>query len=236
MAKNFDDVVYALLKKEIVAHSGSITGITIGSDDASIDIHYGEGKVDNVPFPNQLTTEQRQLVAKFSVDPNGNLLFDGKDLVEKADIVTTTLDENSTNDDIYGGKAIYDAIVDAAPFKFGIDDKGNYGYYKAGADTVTPFRVEPTQFATGVIANLSSESIVIDISKRYLVSVSLKYTEPNDTLRLNNFYVSDGIVQELIPSSLGYGACTLSGNTLTIENTNTTITVDLYICYTILEI
>ena len=26
------------------------------------------------------------------------------------------------------------------PFKFGIDNDGNYGYYKAGADTVTPFK------------------------------------------------------------------------------------------------
>lgn len=34
----------------------------------------------------------------------------GEDLVKKADIKTTTLNENSTNDEIYGGKAIYDAI------------------------------------------------------------------------------------------------------------------------------
>ena len=26
------------------------------------------------------------------------------------------------------------------PFRFGIDDQGNYGYYKVGADTVTPFK------------------------------------------------------------------------------------------------
>lgn len=35
---------------------------------------------------------------------------DGAELVKKADIKTTTLDENAINDDIYGGKAIYDAI------------------------------------------------------------------------------------------------------------------------------
>lgn len=28
------------------------------------------------------------------------------------------------------------------PFKFGVDDSGNYGYYKAGADTVTPFKAD----------------------------------------------------------------------------------------------
>lgn len=26
------------------------------------------------------------------------------------------------------------------PFKLGIDENGNYGYYKVGADTVTPFK------------------------------------------------------------------------------------------------
>lgn len=27
------------------------------------------------------------------------------------------------------------------PFSFGVDDKGRYGYIKAGADTVTPFKI-----------------------------------------------------------------------------------------------
>ena len=31
---------------------------------------------------------------------------------------------------------------DLADFRFGIDDEGNYGYYKVGADTVTPFSEE----------------------------------------------------------------------------------------------
>ena len=31
-------------------------------------------------------------------------------------------------------------VVDKLPFKFGIDENGNYGYIKVGADTVTPFK------------------------------------------------------------------------------------------------
>lgn len=31
-------------------------------------------------------------------------------------------------------------MIDGIPFKFGIDDDGNYGYIKDGADTVTPFK------------------------------------------------------------------------------------------------
>lgn len=36
--------------------------------------------------------------------------------------------------------ALENRLIDKQiPFKFGVDDEGNYGYYKAGADTVTPF-------------------------------------------------------------------------------------------------
>lgn len=31
-------------------------------------------------------------------------------------------------------------VNDKAPFKFGVDKNGNYGYYKTGADSVTPFK------------------------------------------------------------------------------------------------
>lgn len=31
------------------------------------------------------------------------------------------------------------AIAEIAPFRLGIDEQGRYGYYKDGADTVTPF-------------------------------------------------------------------------------------------------
>lgn len=66
--------------------------------------------------------------------------------VDKTDI-TTTIDSTSTNDKVVGAKAVYDI----APFKFGIDENGNYGYYKAGADTVTPFKSSAELEDTGKI-------------------------------------------------------------------------------------
>lgn len=39
----------------------------------------------------------------------------------------TAIDANLTSGDV--------------KFRFGVDDQGNYGYYKAGADTVTPFSI-----------------------------------------------------------------------------------------------
>ena len=80
--------IYAILCKKIIASAGGVTGITVGADGASIDISYGAGGKDNVPFPNQLTTAQRQLVVKFSVDANGKLLFDGKEITP--DFLITT--------------------------------------------------------------------------------------------------------------------------------------------------
>ena len=43
-------------------------------------------------------------------------------------------------------------ITNKIPFGFGIDSNGNYGYIKAGADTVTPF----TSFNFEIIGNKSS--------------------------------------------------------------------------------
>ena len=36
--------------------------------------------------------------------------------------------------------AHWEAVGEAIPFRFGIDSDGNYGYIKAGADSVTPFK------------------------------------------------------------------------------------------------
>ena len=55
------------------------------------------------------------------------------------------------------------------PFKFGIDDDGNYGYYKAGADTVTPFKtggdIKTLDFEI-ISNNLTSSSASIYINTK----------------------------------------------------------------------
>lgn len=42
-----------------------------------------------------------------------------------------------------------DKIDSDIPFRFGIDENGNYGYYKEGADTVTPFKMPLPDNFTG---------------------------------------------------------------------------------------
>ena len=46
-------------------------------------------------------------------------------------------------------------IAERVPFKLGIDSNGNYGYYKEGADTVTPFKrlVKAGDITISYIAN-----------------------------------------------------------------------------------
>ena len=55
---------------------------------------------------------------------------------ENLGLTLPSADENVSLDVINGNNQIID---DALPFKLGIDADGNYGYFKDGADTVTPF-------------------------------------------------------------------------------------------------
>ena len=69
-----------------------------------------------------------------------------------------------------------DWIDDRVPFSFGVDANGNYGYIKAGADTVTPFKRVSKKVGT----------IVCGLSER-----SLDYSEADDRdeLTVDNFYL-----------------------------------------------
>lgn len=60
------------------------------------------------------------------------------------------------------------------PFAFGIDANGNYGYYKAGADTVTPFNVIKESNLVFIQVNnstwaTSTSTDKLQVGKYYLV-------------------------------------------------------------------
>lgn len=48
-------------------------------------------------------------------------------------------------------KDIYNKMDSDIPFRFGIDENGNYGYYKAGADSVTPFKFNKGNAVSSVV-------------------------------------------------------------------------------------
>ena len=64
------------------------------------------------------------------------------------------------------------------PFGFGVDDDGNYGYYKAGADTVTPFKKGvDADVGIGLYLNSVKTSTTVNIpcSKNFITDVSMRY-------------------------------------------------------------
>lgn len=80
--------LYSMLCKKITQSAGGVTKVSLGSDGNSIDFTLASGAVDNVPFPQQLTQAQKDLIAKFSVNATGKLLFDGKEITP--DFLNTT--------------------------------------------------------------------------------------------------------------------------------------------------
>ena len=90
------------------------------------------------------------------------------------------------------------------PFNFAIDDDGNYGYIKAGADTVTPFK-------TGEGSNYGG---IIHLSTTNLQNKSITGTNGTDTVI--GAFDSLGIADLHIPSD-GNWTLTCDGNELTVR-------------------
>lgn len=77
------------------------------------------------------------------------------------------------------------------PFRFGVDSNGNYGYYKVGADTVTPFKTVSKKIGT----------ITCGLSEKTLDCSNLS---DKDKITVDNFY--------LIPTSFTIIDSPVSGN------------------------
>lgn len=72
-----------------------------------------------------------------------------------------------SNASTVGGKNVdYFAKAESVPFNFGVDNNGNYGYIKAGADSVTPFRKIDLlwELASGT-TTFEAQTISLDLSK-----------------------------------------------------------------------
>lgn len=90
------------------------------------------------------------------------------------------VDENNFDSVIQEAKAKFSSALEEktdksnVPFRFGIDSNGNYGYIKAGADTVTPFKTVAKKVGTIVCGWKEN---VLDCSK----------FEDRDRLTVDNF-------------------------------------------------
>ena len=113
------------------------------------------------------THANKDVLDKLNVSDNGTLLFDGNAIGSSASVTAGKSAYEIAQDhgfegtesewleslkgeqiDTYSKEEADTKFVTAAQiwtgsnqFRFGVDSNGNYGYYKAGADTVTPFKL-----------------------------------------------------------------------------------------------
>ena len=113
-------------------------------------------------------------------------------------------------------------------FKFGVDADGNYGYYKAGADTVTPFK------NSGGVEYFEASRIVFATSNPRLYFI---FNESTCELKINWTKI-DGDAQLLSIITQFSGICEAVGNTtatgmkvFVTSETNPTINKTMYAAY-----
>lgn len=96
-------------------------------------------------------------------------------------------------------KSVNQLSNDLGGLKFGIDSDGNYGYYKDGADTVTPFSYGIAEYIDGNMIRKATTDSVVSVSKTYtatskgilLIFCSLVYLSSySDVVKLNGAKIS----------------------------------------------
>ena len=147
------------------------------------------------------------------------------EVIKKADI-KTTLDENSTNDDIYGGKAIFDAIkkncvgketvlyegdINAAGTYTLTDDVNNYDFI------IINYYVSGMLYCQSLTMNKIAISTCIDYDHRFMCNYGYSSTEDYTAGHFNNNkLIIDAYVNMNINSIVGY-----KFGQVTVQNTIT---------------
>ena len=122
-----------------VTNGASIESIELTSSDNYVDT-YTVNLTDGTTTSFNVTNGQAYTIPKDSV-----VYYEGSDTPEgyvDTNPPSGSGDFAEIDDTTPSSSKVYSSnkINTDYPFKFGVDDNGNYGYYKAGADTVTPFK------------------------------------------------------------------------------------------------
>ena len=122
-----------------VTNGASIESIELTSSDNYVDT-YTVNLTDGTTTSFNVTNGQAYTIPKDSV-----VYYEGNDTPEgyvDTNPPSGSGDFAQIDDTAPSSSKVYSSgkIHTDYPFKFGVDDNGNYGYYKAGADTVTPFK------------------------------------------------------------------------------------------------
>ena len=161
--------------------------------------------------------------------------------------ITTTISDSSTDTQVPSAKAVYDELQEVFQsvsngknlIASAITDKGvdtladatfkqmadNIGMISGGSETI------PTSYNKGTIDCGKIKDIILDISKTYFVTTAVKFTETNHTNRVANFFITNGVLNTIINPGEATSSCSLTGDKLTIRNTNSAYSID----YTVLQ-
>ena len=175
---SIDDVSGELYAPQ--ANGASIESIELTSSDNYVDT-YTVNLTDGTTTSFNVTNGQAYTIPKNSV-----VYYEGNDTPEgyvDANPPSGSGDFAQIDDTAPSSSKVYSSnkINTDYPFKFGVDDNGNYGYYKAGADTVTPFKSAKASgigdFHNGFdIASVDAFNLPCERSMNISVNDSIKFT------------------------------------------------------------
>ena len=123
-------------------------------------------------------------------------------------------------------------------FQFGIDENGNYGYIKEGADTVTPFNKLNIKCVASNTAADDPAYNNAQIGKTYIISYYSSYNSGNG--KFTSITGGEVIDSLQLISTYQYGSCYQHLNVAIVKATSNTITTGVssngYSCWCIYQI
>ena len=129
-------------------------------------------------------------------------------------------------------------INNKIPFKFGIDENGNYGYIKDGADSVTPFKKLNIKLVASNTAADDPTYSNAEIGKTYMISYYSSYSSGNG--KFTSITGCEVIDSLQLLSTYQYGSCYQHLNVAIVKATSSTINADVssngYSCWCIYQI
>ena len=161
--------------------------------------------------------------------------------------ITTTISDSSTDTQVPSAKAVYDELQEVFQsvcngknlIASAITDKGVDTLADATFEQMADYiekisggsETIPTSYNKGTIDCGKIKDIILDISKTYFVTTAVKFTETNHTNRVANFFITNGVLNTIINTGEATSSCSLTGDKLTISNTNSIYSID----YTVLQ-
>lgn len=176
-----------LLEASDIGYNGATSGLSSLSVQGAID--EVNDKIDNI-IDDENVNENTVLSSKKTMEEINGIISD------------TTSSETST----YSSAKIATIL---GGLQFGVDENGNYGYIKAGADTVTPFKSGVIELFTGTESfkigtfTLSSPKALVTVTTGFKPKTVIAYLQISDPLTNTFAFKTEGTEAAMLLAS-GY--------------------------------